>query len=101
MIWRFPPAPHPVNRIPHYMGRGCFSLFFLFPFFCTQRNSLSVERPDLSSYCPLKFLQLCIFRLGICELAQSGLPICALFTFEAIIVRDQKKMLIFRKKQEG
>lgn len=60
LIWRFLPAPHPVNRTPHYMGRACFSFFFfsssLFsPYFCPLRISLSVEWPDLSSYHPLNF----------------------------------------------
>lgn len=28
LIWRFLPAPHPINRTPHDMGRVCFSFFF-------------------------------------------------------------------------
>lgn len=57
LIWRFLPAPHPINRTPHDMGRVCFSFFFFFffSFFCPLRISLSVEWPDLSSYHPLNF----------------------------------------------
>lgn len=50
---------------------------------------------------PSKFLQRCVFRLGICELTQSGLPICALFTFEAIIVRAPEKNVNMQAEAEG
>lgn len=93
LIWRFLSTPHPISRTLHYMGRACFSFFFFllfFLFFCPLRISLC-RMAGFVKLPPPKFLQLCIFRLGICELAKSGLPIATLFTFEAIRVKAPEK----------
>lgn len=85
------------------MGPICLPFFFLslslFSFLCPHRNSLC-RVAGFVKLLPSKFLQLCVFRLGICELAQSGLPIWALFTFEAIIVRAQEKNVNMQQKQK-
>lgn len=96
LTWRFPFAPHPINRTPHYMGRACFSFFcfllllFFFLLLSSENESLC-RMARFVKLPPPKFLQLCIFRLGICELAKSRLPIAAVFTFEAIRVRAPEK----------
>lgn len=53
---------------------------------------------------PSKFLQLCIRRLGICELAESGLPIGTLFTSEVPRVRvseEKKNHVNMQEEAEG
>lgn len=55
-----------------------FSLFVLGAFVSPQNSQICQVNQ------PLRFLQLCTFRPGVCELAEGGPPVGTLFTFEAI-----------------
>lgn len=82
------PHPCPINRTPHYTGHVCFSFFF--PFLLLFSLSFVLCRmAGFVKFLPCKFLQLCILRLPVSELALSGLPVGALFTFEATLEKRQ------------
>lgn len=81
--------PPPIDTPLH--GSCMLSSFLSFPSPLSSENQSLCRVAGSVKLPPSKFLQLCIFRLGVCELAKSGLPIAALFTFEAIRMRGPEK----------
>lgn len=50
---------------------------------------------------PSKFLQLCVCKLGICELAENGPPISTLLTFEGRKSESPRKNVNMQAEAEG
>lgn len=99
-----PPSPsigYPITWVAYAFLFSFFLFFFFLQLPLSSENQALRRGAGFVKLPPCKFFQLCIFRLGMCELAESGLPVGALFTFEAIRVRAPEETLICRKRQKG